>query len=46
VLQREVLNQLSKEILAGTIDKDSVVGIELDGDRQIRFINLDAVEIE
>ena len=46
VLQREVLNQLSKEILAGTIDKDSVVGIELGNDQQIEFINLDTVEIE
>ena len=46
VLQREVLNQLSKEILAGTIDKDSVVGIELDDEQQIRFINLDTVTIE
>ena len=46
VLQREVLNQLSKEILAGTIDKDSVVGVELGDDQQIKFINLDAVEIE
>ena len=46
VLQREVLNQLSKEILAGIIDKDSVVGVELGDDQQIKFINLDAVEIE
>ena len=46
VLQREVLNQLSKEILAGTIDKDSVVGIELGDDQQIKFINLDAVAIQ
>ena len=46
VLQREVLNQLSKEILASTIDKDSVVGIELGDDQQIKFINLDTVEIE
>ncbi len=46
VLQREVLNQLLKEILAGTIDKDSVVGIELGDDQQIRFINLDTVAIE
>ncbi len=45
VLQREVLNQLSKEILAGSIDKDSIVGIELDDDQQIKFINLDTVEI-
>ena len=46
VLQREVLNQLSKEILAGNINRDSVVGIELGDDQQIRFINLDTVEIE
>ena len=46
VLQREVLNQLSKEILAGTIDRDSVVGIELGNDQQIKFINLDTVAVE
>ena len=45
VLQREVLNKLSKEILAGNISKDSVVGIDLDENREIRFINLDEVEI-
>ncbi len=45
VLQREVLNKLSKEILAGTISRDSVVGIELDDDKQIKFINLDEVKI-
>ena len=46
VLQREVLNQLSKEILAGRINRDSVVGIELGDNQQIEFINLDTVEIE
>ena len=45
VLQREVLNELSKDILAGHIDKDSIVGIELGDDQQIKFINLDEVEI-
>lgn len=45
VLQREVLNKLSKEILAGSISKDSVVGIEMDDNHQMRFINLDEVEI-
>lgn len=45
VLQREVLNKLSKEILAGSISKDSVVGIELSDDHQIKFINLDEVKI-
>jgi ATP-dependent Clp protease ATP-binding subunit ClpB len=45
VLQREVLNTLSKEILAGRISKDSIVGIELSDNKQISFINLDEVEI-
>ncbi|MFP4089733.1 MAG: ATP-dependent chaperone ClpB [Cyclobacteriaceae bacterium] len=45
VLQREVLNTLSKEILSGRISRDSVVGIELSDERQIRFINLDEVKI-
>ncbi len=45
VLQREVLNKLSKEILAGHISKDSVVGIEMDDQQQMQFINLDEVEI-
>ena len=45
VMQREVLNKLSREILSGAIDKDSIVGIELGENQQIKFINLDEVEI-
>ena len=45
VLQRELLNSLSKEILAGKIDKDSIVGITLAGNNSIEFTNLDQVEI-
>ncbi|MEM6828967.1 MAG: hypothetical protein AAF551_00530, partial [Bacteroidota bacterium] len=45
VLQREILNELSKEILKGSIVKDSVIGVTLSGDEQIEFLNLDAVEI-
>ncbi|MGB3586088.1 MAG: ATP-dependent chaperone ClpB [Tunicatimonas sp.] len=45
VLQREVLNRLSKEILADNISRDSVVGVELSEDQQIKFINLDEVKI-
>lgn len=45
VLQREVLNELSKEILAGNISKDSVVAITLE-DGQIKFENLDEVRLE
>ena len=37
VLQREVLNELSKEIIAGKINQGDVVEIELNGDR-LEFI--------
>ena len=46
VLQRELLNALSKQILAGEIDKDSVVGIVMNDQHEIEFINVDAVKIE
>ena len=45
VMQREILNKLSKEILAETISKDSVVGMTLNDDKDIEFINLDEVKI-
>lgn len=44
VLQREVLNELSKEILSGNINKDSVVAITLE-DGKIKFENLDEVKL-
>ncbi|WP_066831759.1 ATP-dependent chaperone ClpB [Rufibacter ruber] len=40
VLQRRILNELSKAILAGDIRKDAVVEAVLEGD-QIKFINVD-----
>ena len=45
VIQRIVLNELSKQILSGKISANSIVGITLSDDRQIEFINLDEVEI-
>ncbi|GAB2593487.1 ATP-dependent chaperone ClpB [Spirosoma areae] len=45
VLQRRVLNELSKSILSGEVKKDSVVLMELTDDGEIAFTNLDA-EIE
>jgi ATP-dependent Clp protease ATP-binding subunit ClpB len=45
VLQRRVLNELSKAILSGEVRKDSVVLMELNDDGEIAFTNLDA-EIE
>ncbi len=46
VLQREILNELSKEILAGKIQKDSIIGVTLGNENVIEFINLDEVEVE
>jgi ATP-dependent Clp protease ATP-binding subunit ClpB len=45
VLQRRVLNALSKAILANEVKRDSVVLMELNSDGEIAFSNLDA-EIE
>ncbi|GAB3033123.1 ATP-dependent chaperone ClpB [Spirosoma pulveris] len=45
VLQRRILNELSKSILSGEVKKDSVVLMELNHDGEIAFTNLDA-EIE
>lgn len=45
VIQKRILNELSKEIIAGKIQKDSVVSITKSGD-VINFINLDKVDIE
>ena len=46
VMQREILNQLSKEILAGKVNKEDVIGITLSDQREIEFINLNEVNIE
>ncbi|MEJ2005237.1 MAG: AAA family ATPase, partial [Cyclobacteriaceae bacterium] len=47
VLQREILNELSKEILAGKIDKDSLIGVDMNDKGDIEFLNLDkVVELE
>lgn len=45
VLQREILNELSKEILAGNIMKDSVIGATLSDKGEVEFLNLDKVAI-
>ncbi len=45
VLQKELLNKLSKEILAGRVNKDSLIGVDITSNGQIEFINLDRVEI-
>jgi ATP-dependent Clp protease ATP-binding subunit ClpB len=46
VIQTKLLNLLSKEILAGNISKDSIVGITLSDSGTIEFHNLNKVEID
>ncbi len=45
VMQRNILNELSKEILNGKIMQDSIVGITLNAQKEIEFLNLDEVKI-
>jgi ATP-dependent Clp protease ATP-binding subunit ClpB len=45
VLQKHILNELSKHILEGKISAESIVGITLNGQNEIEFINLDEVTI-
>jgi ATP-dependent Clp protease ATP-binding subunit ClpB len=45
VMQRLILNALSKAILAGDVQKESVVMMELDHEDNIRFENVGALEV-
>jgi ATP-dependent Clp protease ATP-binding subunit ClpB len=40
VIQRQVLNELSKQILSDKIQRDAVVSIELNEQREIEFVNV------
>lgn len=42
VLQRTVVNELSKQILQGTVNKDSVILVDLDAEGQFTFENTTA----
>ncbi|MEM9895045.1 MAG: ATP-dependent chaperone ClpB [Bacteroidota bacterium] len=46
VLQKEILNELSKEILSGKVAKDSIIGITLSDQNEIEFLNLDEVQVD
>lgn len=45
ILQREVLNELSKQILAGSIQKESVIFIDLKNDVDFIFENIEPAEV-
>ncbi len=46
ILQKDLLNTLSKEILSGKIQKDAVVGIMLNSENKIEFFNVEQVKLE
>lgn len=39
VMQREILNELSKQILAGTVKKDSIITVDMKNDVEFEFKN-------
>ena len=45
VMQREILNELSKQILAGKIHKDSVIFVDLKDEIEFVFENLEEAEV-
>jgi ATP-dependent Clp protease ATP-binding subunit ClpB len=44
-MQKLILNELSKQILAGYIKSDSAVLVDLDADKQVYFKNMDIVGV-
>jgi ATP-dependent Clp protease ATP-binding subunit ClpB len=45
VMQKLILNELSKQILEGKIAKDGIIGIDVGDNNQLEFLNLDKVEL-
>jgi ATP-dependent Clp protease ATP-binding subunit ClpB len=45
VIQRELLNELSKQILSGKVQKESVIYIDLINETDFSFENLEALEV-
>jgi ATP-dependent Clp protease ATP-binding subunit ClpB len=45
VMQREILNELSKQILSGKVHKDSVILVDLRNDTEFTFENIESAEL-
>ena len=45
-IQKRILNELSKEIIAGKVHRDSVIGISIDEFDRIVFVNTDEINLE
>ena len=46
LMQRKILNELSKELLAGTITRNSVVGIYIDDNKDFKFFKVETLPEE
>jgi ATP-dependent Clp protease ATP-binding subunit ClpB len=45
VIQREILNELSKQILSGEVNKDSVIFVSIKDDVEFEFLNINEAEV-
>jgi ATP-dependent Clp protease ATP-binding subunit ClpB len=45
VLQRELLNEMSKQILAGKVHKDSIIYVDVKNDTEFVFENVEGLEV-
>ncbi|MBX2964311.1 MAG: ATP-dependent chaperone ClpB [Cyclobacteriaceae bacterium] len=45
VMQREILNELSKQILSGKVHKDSVIFVDLKNENEFVFENLEGADV-
>jgi ATP-dependent Clp protease ATP-binding subunit ClpB len=45
VMQRRILNELSKLVLGNQISKDAVILMELDDNQEIKFVNVEEAEV-
>jgi ATP-dependent Clp protease ATP-binding subunit ClpB len=45
VIQREILNELSKQILSGKVNKDSLIFVEMKNEVEFEFVNVQNSEV-
>jgi ATP-dependent Clp protease ATP-binding subunit ClpB len=45
VIQREILNELSKQILSGKVNKDAVIFVDMKNEVEFEFINITEAEV-
>ncbi|MFM8851257.1 MAG: ATP-dependent chaperone ClpB [Cytophagales bacterium] len=45
VMQREILNELSKQILSGKVNKDSIIYVKLKNEVEFEFVNVTDAEV-